>query len=149
MLNVVVLTGRLTRDPELRTTPNGVSVASFTVAVDRGYQKAGTERQADFINCVAWRNTAEFVAKYFEKGRMIGLEGNIQSRSYQDKEGNKRTATEVVANNVHFVDSKPQGGSEYRAPAPSVEEGYQAPSFSVGNSEDFIDVDDSQDDLPF
>ena len=105
MFNLVVLTGRLTADPELKTTPSGVSVCSFSIAVERRY-KQGEERQADFINIVAWRSTAEFVSKYFSKGSMIGIEGAIQTRKYQDKNGNNRTAFEVVANNVQFVESK-------------------------------------------
>ena len=104
MLNVVVLTGRLTADPELKTTAtNGTSVCSFSIAVERRY-KSGEERQSDFINIVAWRSTAEFVSKYFKKGQMIAIEGSIQTRKYQDKEGKNRTAFEVVANNVQFAD---------------------------------------------
>lgn len=105
MFNLVVLTGRLTADPELKTTPNGVSVTSFSIAVERRY-KQGEERQADFINIVAWRGAAEFISKYFSKGSMIGIEGSIQTRKYQDKNGNNRTAFEVVANNVQFVEFK-------------------------------------------
>ena len=112
MFNLVVLSGRLTADPELKTTPNGVSVCSFTIAVERRY-KQGEDRQADFINIVSWRSTAEFVSKHFNKGSMIGIEGAIQTRKYQDKEGNNRTAFEVVANNVQFVESKrPQSNQE-------------------------------------
>ena len=105
MFNLVVLTGRLTADPELKYTQNNVPVCSFSIAVDRRY-KQGEERQADFINITAWRQTAEFVSKYFSKGSMIGIEGSIQTRRYQDKDGNNRTAFEVVANNVQFVESK-------------------------------------------
>ena len=103
MLNVVVLTGRLTADPELKSTTNGTSVCSFKIAVDRRY-KQGEERKADFINIVTWRSSAEFVSKYFKKGSMIAIEGAIQTRKYQDKDGNKRTAFEVLANNVQFAD---------------------------------------------
>ena len=110
MFNLVVLTGRLTADPELKTTPSGVSVTSFSIAVERRY-KQGEEKQADFINIVAWRQTAEFVSKYFSKGSMIGIEGSIQTRKYQDKDGNNRTAFEVVANNVQFVGSKQSEGA--------------------------------------
>ena len=109
MFNFVILTGRLTSDVELKTTPSGVSVCSFTIAVERRF-KQGEERQADFVNIVAWRQTAEFVSKYFSKGSMIGIEGAIQTRKYQDKEGNKRTAFEVVANNAQFVESKKSEG---------------------------------------
>ena len=105
MFNLVVLSGRLTADPELKTTPNGVSVCSFSIAVDRAYRK-DQEKQTDFISICAWRSTAEFVSKYFSKGNMIGIEGAIQTRKYQDKDGNNRTAFEVVANNVQFVESK-------------------------------------------
>lgn len=110
MFNLVVLTGRLTAAPELKTTQNGVSVCSFSIAVERRY-KQGEERQADFINIVAWRQTAEFVSKHFNKGSMIGIEGAIQTRKYQDKDGNNRTAFEVVANNVQFVESKRSEGA--------------------------------------
>lgn len=103
MFNLVVLTGRLTSDVELKTTPNGVSVCSFTIANEIGY---GESKKTAFINIVAWRQTAEFVSKYFTKGSMIGIEGSIQTRKYQDKNGNNRTAFEVVANNVQFVESK-------------------------------------------
>ena len=105
MFNLVVLSGRLTADPELKTTPSGVSVCSFTIAVERRY-KQGEERQADFVNIVAWRQTAEFVSKYFSKGSMIGIEGSIKKRKYQDKSGTTRTVFEVVANNVQFMESK-------------------------------------------
>ena len=112
MFNIAILTGRLTQNPELKTTPNGVSVCSFSIAVERPYRQ-GEDRQADFINIVSWRSTAEFVAKYFSKGSLIGIEGAIQTRRYQDKDGNNRTAFEVVANNVQFVESKrPQGNGE-------------------------------------
>ena len=118
MFNLVVLSGRLTADPELKTTTSGVSVTSFTIAVERRY-KQGEERQADFINIVAWRQTAEFVCKYFSKGSMIGIEGAIQTRRYQDKDGNNRTAFEVVANNVQFVESKrSEGTTDNSLPTP-------------------------------
>ena len=103
MLNVVVLSGRLTADPELKTTQNGVSVCSFSIAVERRYRQ-GEERQADFINIVTWRSSAEFVSKYFKKGQMIAIRGSIQTRRYQDKDGNNRTAFDVVADDVQFAD---------------------------------------------
>lgn len=109
MINRVVLMGRLTADPELRQTPGGVSVASFSVAVERRYTKDG-ERQTDFINIVAWRQTADFVCRYFQKGSMIALDGSIQTRNYTDKNGNKRTAFEVVAENASFCGNKSQSG---------------------------------------
>ena len=102
-MNIAILIGRLTADPELKTTPSGVSVCSFSIAVDRGY---GDNRQTDFINIVAWRGSAEFVSKYFKKGDLIGIEGSIQTRKYTDRNGNSRTITEVIANNVEFVGGK-------------------------------------------
>ena len=110
-MNIAILIGRLTHEPELKTTPNGVSVCSFSIAVDRPYRK-GQERQTDFISICAWRSSAEFVSKYFKKGDMIGIEGSIQTRKYQDKDGNNRTTFEVVANNVQFVESKRSQGNE-------------------------------------
>lgn len=106
MLNHIVLMGRLTRDPELRRTGSGVAVASFTLAVDRDYAAQGAEKETDFVDIVAWRNTAEFVSKYFTKGRMAVVTGRLQIRNWQDKEGNKRRSAEVVADNVYFGDSK-------------------------------------------
>lgn len=140
MFNLVVLTGRLTADPELKYTPNNIPVTSFSIAVSRRY-KAGEETQADFINIVAWRQTAEFVTKYFSKGSMIGIEGSIQTRRYQDKEGKNRTAFEVVANNVQFVESKRDGAAA----------GGDAPvSFSNASANEFTEIDTgSDDDLPF
>ena len=105
MFNLAILTGRLTTDAELKKTPNGVSVTSFTLAVNRNY-KSGEEQETDFINIVAWRQTAEFICKYFSKGSSIGIEGAIQTRKYQDKNGNNRVAFEVVVNNAHFIESK-------------------------------------------
>lgn len=107
MLNVVVLTGRLTKDPELKHTANNLAVTSFPIAVDRQY-RSGEEKKTDFINIVAWRSSAEFITKYFKKGQQIAIEGSIQTRTYEDKNGNKRTAFEVIANSVHFVESKGQ-----------------------------------------
>ena len=142
MLNVVVLTGRLTADPELKSTSNGTSVCSFNIAVDRRY-KQGEERQADFINIVAWRSSAEFVSKYFKKGSIIAVEGAIQTRRYQDKNGNNRTAFEVVANNVQFAEFARRDGD---APAATA----AAPaSFSNASEGDFTTVNDVDEDLPF
>ena len=112
MFNLVVLTGRLTADPELKTTPNGISVTSFSIAVSRRY-RSGEETQADFINIVAWRQNAEFITKYFKKGNMIGIEGAIQTRRYTDKNGNNRTAFEIVADTPHF--GMGNGGSNNNA----------------------------------
>jgi single-strand DNA-binding protein len=140
MFNLVVLTGRLTADPELKTTSNGLSVTTFSIAVDRRF-RSGEERQTDFINIVAWRQSAEFITKYFKKGNLIGIEGSIQTRRYQDKNGNNRTAFEVVANNVQFVESKRDGA------APSSSE---PASFSNAGANDFADLGDvTDDDLPF
>lgn len=111
MLNTAILMGRLTKDPELRTTQSGTSVTSFTVAVDRDYVRQGEERQTDFINVVAWRQTAEFVSRYFQKGSMIAVQGSIQTRNYEDKHGNKRTAVEVIADKVSFCGSKAESGN--------------------------------------
>ena len=107
MLNHIIVMGRLTRDPELRRTGSGVAVASFTIAVDRDFSpKDGGERETDFIDCVAWRQTGEFVSKYFQKGRMAVVSGRLQIRSWNDKDGNKRKTAEIVADNVYFGDSK-------------------------------------------
>ena len=113
-INTAVIMGRLTADPELKTTASGLSVLSFSVAVERNYQKEGEEKAVDFINVVAWRKTAEFVSKYFHKGSMIAVEGSIQTRKYEDKDGNKRTAVEILANTVSFC-----GKEASNAPAES------------------------------
>ena len=119
MLNIAVIMGRLTADPELRTTNNNIPVCTVTVAVDRNYQREGQERQTDFLTVVAWRQTAEFIAKHFRKGKMIAVQGSIQTRKYEDRNGNKRTAVEIVADNVSFCGSKEQGEppkTSYNAP---------------------------------
>lgn len=139
MLNVVALMGRLTADPELRTTPAGVSVTSFTIAVDRSFVKQGEERQADFINCVAWRGAADFIAKYFQKGSLIAIDGKIQTRRYQDKDGHNRTAFEVVVDNAHFAGSKEKA----EKPAQSTYSAPEQPAY-----DDFATIDDAED-LPF
>ena len=110
MLNHIVLMGRLTRDPELRRTGSGGAVASFSLAVDRDYAAQGAEKETDFVDIVAWRNTAEFVSKYFAKGRMAVVTGRLQIRNWQDKDGNKRRTAEIVADSVYFGDSKRDGG---------------------------------------
>ena len=124
MLNHIVLMGRLTRDPELRRTGSGTAVASFALAVDRDYSPKDGEKETDFIEIVAWRNTAEFVSKYFSKGRMAVVSGRLQIRSWTDKDGNKRKSAEIVADNVYFGDSKNDGGNTassgtYAPPSPS------------------------------
>lgn len=145
MLNVAILMGRLTADPELRYTQSNIPVTSFTLAVDRRY-KSGEERQTDFINIVAWRQTAEFVSKYFKKGQLAAVEGSIQVRKYTDKDGNNRTAVEVVANNVQFAEPKRDGGSGgYSRPEPSAQ---PAPSYSNTDTGDFSEIT-GDDDLPF
>ena len=108
MLNVAIIMGRITKDLELKETPNNVAVTTFTVAVNRDYTKQGEEKKADFINVTAWRNTAEFVTKYFKKGSSIVVKGTIQTRDYTDKDGNKRTFFEIVASDVYFGESKNQ-----------------------------------------
>ena len=175
MLNHIVIMGRLTRDPELRRTGSGIAVASFTVAVDRDFGgRDGGEKETDFIDCVAWRQTGEFVSKYFTKGRMIVVSGRLQIRSWTDKDGNKRRTAEVVADNVYFGDSKRDndGGSAYGgntyggnayggnsygnqnnyggysapAPAPSYG-GYSAPAAAPASDFAMLEDDDAQ--LPF
>ena len=150
MLNKAILIGRLTADPELRQTPNGITVTSFSIAVDRRFSRSGGERQTDFLDIVAWRQQAEFVCKYFQKGRLIGVEGSIQVRSYTDRDGNSRTAFEVVADNVYFGDSKRDGdGGSYvgAAPAYGAPSGSYAPAAPSGNA--FGDLADDDGDLPF
>ena len=141
MINNVVLMGRLVATPELRSTGTGVSVASFTIAVERAYAKAGEQRQADFIDCVAWRQTAEFITRYFQKGSMIAVTGNIQTRNYEDKNGK---AVEVVVDNASFCGSKAESGTTggYTAPAAP------APSFASASESDFEEITED-DDLPF
>ena len=158
MLNVVALMGRLVADPELRHTPQGVSVTTFTIAVDRSFVRQGEQRQADFIDIVCWRSSAEFVCKYFQKGSLIAVNGSIQTRTYQDKNGNNRTAIEIVANNVNFAAPKsanaaPMGDAGYGAPtaAPAPRPAAQAapaPSYSAGSNDDFALIED-EGDLPF
>ncbi len=143
-MNVVVLVGRLTDNPELRKTGNDISVVRFSIAVDRAY-KSGEERQADFINIVAWRQTAEFISRYFTKGQRIGIEGSLRMNRYTDKDGNNRTTYEVVVNNAHFVENKRDGGNAggYTAPQTSAPQ-----SFSNSDSGDFAEIA-GDDDLPF
>ena len=138
MLNHITIMGRLVRDPELRRTQSGVAVCSFTVAVDRDFQsRESGEKQADFIDCVAWRQTAEFVSKYFTKGRMIVVDGSLQSRKWQDKNGQNRVSWEVLADNIYFGDSKRDGmsGGDYSAPAYGGADSYSAPAAGGGFAE--------------
>ena len=154
MLNKIFLQGRLVADPELRHTQNGIAVASFRLAVDRDFKDRETgERKADFINIVAWRQTAEFVSRFLTKGRLAIVEGKLQTRDYTDRDGNKRTAADVVAENVYFGDSRRDGESggsyspsAYAAPAskqPSV--GYDMPA----GEDQFAELADDDGDLPF
>ena len=172
MLNHIVIMGRLTRDPELRRTGSGIAVTSFSVAVDRDFGKnENGERETDFIDCVAWRQTGEFVSKYFTKGSMAVVSGRLQIRSWTDKDGNKRRTAEVVADNVYFGDSKRDGdggnssyggntyggntyggnsygGSSYSAPAPAPSYGgYAAPASAPASDFAMLEDDDAQ--LPF
>lgn len=147
MLNVVVLTGRLVADPELRHTASDLAVTTFTIAVNRRYARTGEERQTDFIDIVAWRNNAEFVCKYFQKGSLIAIEGSIQTRTYQDKDGKNRKVFEVVANNVQFAESKRESGN-ISAPQDAFEPAGNTDSYSSGSDEDF-QATDTDDDLPF
>ena len=152
MLNHIVLMGRLTRDPELRRTGSGISVASFSLAVDRDYKGDNSERETDFIDIVAWRNTADFVSRYFSKGRMAVVTGRLQIRSWTDKDGNKRRSAEVVADNVYFGDSKRDGDA---APAGNYNDSYAAPAYSApaapaaAPASDFSMLEDDDSELPF
>ena len=162
MLNVVAIMGRLVADPELRTTQSGTNVCSFRIACDRNFARQGEQRQADFIDIVAWRQQAEFVSKYFQKGSMIAIEGSLQTRQYQDKNGNNRTATEVLASQVSFC-----GGKSAEKPAvrdfdqqtenhvreanivhSAPQKPQSVPEYSQGSADDFSVIDDSED-LPF
>ena len=160
MLNHIVIMGRLVRDPELRRTGSGVAVASFRVAVDRDFvPKDGGERKADFIDCVAWRQTGEFVSKYFTKGRMAVVSGRLQIRNWQDKDGNKRRTAEVVADNVYFGDSKrdnaeggfnqTQGYAQSFNQVPQQQPAYQAPQNVSSAASDFSMLSDDDPELPF
>ena len=154
MLNQIVIMGRLTRDPELRHTQSGTAVASFTLAVDRDFKdKATGEKTTDFIDVVAWRQTGEFVSKYFTKGRLAVVEGRLQIRDWTDKEGNKRRNAEVVADNVYFGDSKRDAeasgtyGGGYSRPAPAAP---SVPDYGMPASEDqFSELADDDGELPF
>ena len=167
MLNRVILMGRLTADPELRKTGSDISVTSFTLAVERNYGK-GADRQTDFINCVAWRQEAEFISRYFSKGKLMAVEGSLQVRNYVDKNENKRQAVEVLVDQAYFADSK--GSSAPSAftpddfgPPPPASRSYGASTasasapakptasfgYSSGAAEDFEEVSDDEEDLPF
>lgn len=148
MLNKAILMGRLTADPEAKQTSNGASVTSFSIAVERNFADKQTgKRAADFINIVAWRGTAELICKYFSKGRMIALEGSIQTRNYEDKNGNKRTAFEIIADSVYFTgekkdDNASSNGANFPPPPPAQTQNLP---FSIGDFEEI----ETGDDLPF
>ncbi len=145
MLNKIVVMGRLTQDPEMRRTQSGIAVTSFSVACDRDYKGQDGEKETDFIDVVAWRNTAEFVCKYFTKGRMAVVDGRLQIRNWTDREGNKRRSAEVVANNVYFGDSKPREdqGATSDGSFGNPPEGFR-PNFG-----DFSDIGEEDGELPF
>ena len=147
MFNLVVLTGRLTADPELKTTQSGVPIAKFSIAVQRAY-RSGEEPITDFINIVAWQQRAEFISKYFKKGDMIGIEGSIQTRKYQDKDGNNRTAFEVVVNNAQFVETKRSRSNNVNVNADPLPE-FEQKLNAVNNANDFTEISGTDDDLPF
>lgn len=151
MLNKVFVMGRLTRDPELRRTQSGTAVASFSLAVDRDYKSQSGEKETDFFDVVAWRTTGEFVAKYFTKGRMAVVEGRLQVRPWQDKDGNNRRSTEIIAENIYFGDSKKDGSGNtenYGAPAYTAPDGgYAAPTGGAYGG--FAEIDEEDGDLPF
>ena len=151
MLNKIFIMGRLTRDPELRRTQSGTPVTSFSLAVDRDFKSQSGEKETDFIDVVAWRATAEFVAKYFTKGRMAIVEGRLQIRPWTDKDGNNRRSAEVVADNIYFGDSKRDSAGDmggYSAPAYTAPAGgYSAPV--GGGSSGFAEIDEEDGDLPF
>lgn len=152
MLNVVAIMGRLVADPELRTTTQGNSVCSFRIACDRSYVQQGQERKADFIDVVAWQQQAKFVSKYFQKGSMIAIDGSLQTRNYQDKNGNNRTAVEVVANNISFAGAKRQDAqsvpSYEQQTISHVQQAKAQSGFAQGSTDDFAVISDN-DDLPF
>lgn len=158
MMNVVALMGRLVADPELRKTPNGISTTSFTIACDRNFVRSGSERQTDFIDIVAWRQTAEFACKYFRKGQLIGVNGSLQTRTYEDREGKKRKVYEIVADNLHFAEARRDSGGysggygssemDSEASMPARMQPQDAPTYSAGSPDDFAIIDDSED-LPF
>ena len=143
MLNKIIIMGRMTRDPELRRTQSGTAVTSFTLATDRDFKGQNGEKETDFVDVAAWRSTAEFVAKYFTKGRIAIVEGRLQMRDWTDKDGNKRRSAEVVADNVYFGDSKRDDATTYNAPA------YSAPSAPVDAHADFAEVREEDGELPF
>ena len=148
MLNRVILMGRISQDIELKRTQSGISVLSFNVAVERSFVKQGEERQADFISCVAWRQTAEFISKYFSKGRMIALEGNLRTRNYEDKNGSRHYITEVYVDNVSFTGEKKQSSENLSYNNSNNNNSLTNESVSIGDISDFEEVL-SDDGVPF
>lgn len=152
MFNKAILIGRLTADPELKQTQSGISVCSFSIAVDRRFSGRDSERKTDFINITSWRQQAEFVCRYFHKGDVIGVEGSIQTRNYEDKNGNKRTATEIVTDNVFFTGAKSgnsgNSGSSYGENAGYAPAAPAQPAYTSGAAGDFEEVE-GDNDLPF
>ena len=149
MLNKIIIMGRLTRDPELRRTGSGTAVTSFSLAVDRDFKSQNGEKETDFIDVVAWRSTAEFVSKYFTKGRMAVVEGRLQIRDWTDRDGGKRRSAEVIAENVYFGDSKRDSAGDYgSAPAYGAPAG-RAPAAPVGGHSDFAEIGEEDGELPF
>lgn len=150
MLNVIAIMGRLVADPELRTTPAGANVCRFRIACDRNFAKPGEQRQADFIDIIAWRQQAEFVCRYFQKGSLIAIQGRLQTNNYQDKNGNNRTAFAVVAENINFGGSKGTSSAKVDDGGEAPPAGYRPsePAPEHSESDDFAVIDDS-DDLPF
>lgn len=150
MLNKIILMGRLTRDPELRTTDSGTSVTSFSLAVDRDFKsRDSSEKSTDFIDIVAWRGTAEFVCRYFAKGRMAVVEGRLQLRDWTDRDGGKRRSAEVVAENVYFGDAKRDGDGGGTPPPPPAAPGYDAPPLHPEDGYGFLALPELGEDLPF
>ena len=157
MLNKVIIMGRLVKDPELRRTQSGTAVTSFRIAVDRDFKSQDGSKQADFFDVVAWRSTVEFVSKYFTKGRMAVVEGRLQTRDWTDREGGKRVATEIVADNIYFGDSKRDGAGEYGgAPAYNSAPSYSAPmgggrgaAAPMDSHSDFAEIGEEDGELPF
>ena len=151
MLNKIILMGRLVKDPELRRTQSGTAVTSFRIAVDRDFKSQDGSKQADFFDVVAWRNTAEFVSKYFTKGRMAVVEGRLQIRDWTDRDGGKRRSAEVIAENVYFGDSKRDSAGDYgSAPAYGAPaSGYAAPAAPAGGHSDFAEIGEEDGELPF
>lgn len=149
MLNRVVLMGRLAADPELRVTPNNVAVATFTLAVGRTYVSKGGDRQTDWIDIVAWRQTAEFISKYFKKGQLMAVEGSLQTRTYEDKNGNKRKVVEIVADNAFFCEGRQSASASDNSDFSNPLVGSVPNSFESGELDDFEEISSDDKALPF